>query len=819
MITTIRHSLRSLRKSPAFALTVIATLGIGIGLNAAIFAVVDNVLLRPLGYHDADRIVALRTHFISENRSFTGLGGDDYVDISKHVHGLEATAFYQSWPDGLSLDGKSVYLQMAVVSPRFAEVMGVQPVVGRLFRGDEKDGHELLVGEGFAQQHFGSAATALGKTASYGTQIYTIVGVLPEAFSFPEKTHVWIEQKPVPENLNRTAYNQQGVGKRRVDVSPAQLSAEFGTFSAQLQKVYPEDALKALESVPLQEQLVGGMRSRLKLLMGSVAVILLIICANITHLQLVRATRELRSLTIRTALGATRSTLAGRALLEAAILSLAGTLMAVLVAAPALKLLVGLAPPWMPRLEEIHLNADVFIFSFLISLAVMTATAMLPVWRSWHVDPATAMRSDAARGTETHGSLRLRDGLIVAEVALTLTLSVAAILLTKKLIADSRQDLGFDATSLVMLDMHVVGSPLFSDPPKNMSPAALSAFHDTQLEIAHGRINRLDDVLRVIDATPGVTSASAMDGAPMHGMGNVSYAIKGRQVFGPGAENLPVANLSPVTPETFTTLSVPLLRGRWLNANDRIEASKVLLIDKTLADSMFRGQDAIGQQIMCGYDSEGEWWTIVGVVGAIRSDAPGLRPRPTIYVPVAQHPGIATDMQLVVRTMLDPAAMGRTLQERLVAAHPELAIKVSTMQEALGGSQQGERFESLLFGSFAGVSVLLAAVGMYGVTAYSVAQRKFEFGLRVALGADRAQLFGMVLSKALRFAAVGVVLGIGLSFGLMRVLASVVGRLPGFDPVAYGLAAAGVLMIAVLAMFVPARAAANVDPMSVLRSE
>ncbi|WP_263373936.1 ABC transporter permease [Granulicella aggregans] len=819
MIATVRQALRSLRKSPAFALTVIATLGIGIGLNAAIFAVVDCVLLRPLGYHDADRIVALRTRFVSENRSYGGLGGGDYVDISKQVHGLESTAFYQSWADGLSLNGKSVYLQMAVVSPRFAEVMGVQPVAGRLFNPEEKDGRDILVSEGFAQEYFGSSQAALGKSASYGTQIYTIVGVLPGAFSFPDKTRVWIEQKQVPENLNRTAYNQEGVGKRRADVSPEQLAAEFATFSAHLQKAYVEDAHKALESVPLQEQMVGWMRSRLRLLMGAVGVILVIICANITHLQLVRATRELRSVTIRTALGASRSTLAGRALLEAAILSLAGSLAAVLVAAPALKLLVSLAPTSMPRLEEIHLNADVFVFSFLISFAVMAITALLPVWRSWHIDPSTAMRADAARGTETHGSLRLRDGLIVAEVALTLTLSVAAILLAQKLIVDSKQDLGFNAQSLVTLDMHVVGSPSLPEAAKDKSPAALAEFQERRLAVTHERMNRLDDVLRLISGTPGVTSASAMDGAPMRGVGNVSYAIKGRQVFAPGVENLPVANLSPVTPSTFATLGVPLLRGRWLNANDRIESPKVLLIDSTLAQAVFHGQDPIGQQIMCGYDSEGEWWTIVGVVGGIRARAPGVPPTPTIYVPVAQHPSIATDMQLVVRTALDPAAMGRTLQEKLMAVHPELAIKVSTMQEALGGSQQGERFESLLFGSFAGVSVLLAAVGMYGVTAYSVAQRRFEFGLRVALGADRPQLFGMVLRKAMVFATAGVVLGIGLSLGLMRVLASVIGRLPKFDPVVYGLASVAVLVVALLAMFLPARSAAKVDPMSVLRSE
>jgi putative ABC transport system permease protein len=245
----------------------------------------------------------------------------------------------------------------------------------------------------------------------------------------------------------------------------------------------------------------------------------------------------------------------------------------------------------------------------------------------------------------------------------------------------------------------------------------------------------------------------------------------------------------------------------------------VLLIDQTLAREIFPNEDPIGKQIMCGYDEVQSWWTIVGVVGAVHSDSPSVAPRPTFYVPVAQHPDGAGDMQIVVRTALAPAAMAATLRKSLEVSHPEIAVKATTMRENIGETERSDTFRSLLFGSFAGVSILLAAVGMYGVTAYSVAQRRFEFGLRVALGADRPQLFGMVLRKALGFAAVGVVLGVGMSLGLMRVLASVVGKLPAFDPVAYVLASLVVLGIAMIAMFLPARAAANVDPMTVLRSE
>jgi len=820
MIAALRHALRSLRRSPAFTFTVIATLGIGIGLNAAIFAVVDCVLLRPLGYHDADRIVFLQTHFVDENRSIGSVGGDDYNDIAHQIRGLEVTAYYQVWPNGISVKGAAVQLPVANVSPRFGEVMGVQPLVGRLFRGEDADGQDVLVGAAFARQHFGSAAAAIGQTIRYDDVSRPIVGVLPDGFSFPNNAQVWMELPTAPKNVNRTAYNQHAIGKRRIGVSPAQLASEFATFSRQLQRAYPEDSRKTFESIPLQERLVGDVRPTLNLLMGSVAVILLIVCANIAHLQLVHATRQLRSVTIRTALGASRSVLALRALLESTLLALAGCFSALLIAVPALRLLVRLAPPDLPRLEDIHLNGDVFLFSALLSVTVMTFTALLPVWRSWHIDPAVALRQDASRGTEGRGSARLRDSLIVAEVALTLTLSVAAILLTRQLMGQARQDLGFSPESLVTLDTHNVETTRIPDAPTDNSPAAQTAYKATELAIAQARLNRLDDTLNLVAHTPGVLSAGAMDGAPMgFGSSNVGYAVKGRQVFAAPFLNLPIAYIYPVTPGLLATMGVPLLRGRALEPNDRLGAPPVLLINQTLARTIFPNEDPIGKQIMCGFDDTEGWWTIVGVVGDIRSDSPAELPKPNFYVPIAQHPGNAGDMQIVARTAVEPGAMAETLRKVLLRSHPEIAVKATTMRHNIGETQRADNFRSLLFGSFAAVSILLAAIGMYGVTAYSVAQRKFEFGVRVALGANRAQVLRMVLGKATASAALGIGIGIALSLSLARVLSSVIGKLPAFDITAYAIGSIAILSIALLATLLPAQAAASVDPMTVLRSE
>lgn len=819
MLSTLRHAIRSLLRSPSFTVTVIATLAIGIGLNAAIFAVVDCVLLRPLGYHNADRIVALETHFVDENRSIPRLGGDDYVDAAKQVKGLEAAAYYQSYSDGILLNGNAIYLPVANVSPRFMDVMGIQPIAGRLFHGDDVRSYDAIVGESFATEHFGSAAGAIGQTIQYGGP-HAIVGVLPEAFSFPGRTHLWMEESAAPANLNRTSYSERVIAKRRAEVTPEQLKAEMAAFSSQLQRAYVEDAHKTIEAVPLQDQIVGRVQSTLKLLMGAVGVIVLILCVNIAHLQLVRATRQLRSVAIRNALGASRGRLAARSIVEVVLLAVAGSLAAVFLAVPALRLLVRIAPQGLPRVAEVHLNADVFFFSFVVALIVMAATALLPLWRAWHVDPATALRSDSSRGTEPRGAMRVRDGLIVAEVALTLTLSVAAILLARQLIAQSRVDLGFAAESLVTLDVSDVGATPLPDYPQNQSTAGMAAYEVAALPVKLERLTRLDATLASLRGMPGVIASEAILGAPMMLSGSdVNYAVKGRHVFGGANENLPNANLAPVTAGLFSAMGMPLLRGRAFNGNDRMGTPPVVVIDAELARTVFANQDPLGKQIMCGYDDVQGWWTIVGVVGAIRGQSPGEAPRPTLYVPVAQHPSGASGFQIVVRAGLAPAVMAEALRKHLTEARPEIAVKATTMRENIGETQRLDTFRSLLFGSFAGVSLLLAAVGMYGVTAYSVAQRKFEFGLRVALGANRPQLFGMVLRKAMAFAIAGVVIGIGLSFGLVRVLASVVGKLPANDPVAYALASLTVLGIAVSAMFLPARTAANIDPMTVLRSE
>ena len=797
----LQAAMRQLKRSWTFTLAVVLTLALGIGLNAAIFTMVDCVLLRPLGYRDADRIYSLNTRFLNENRSIAKIGDGDFADLTRGIHLLESVAYYNAFKDGLQTGGRTLYTDVAIASPQFGQVMGVEPLAGRLFLAGtdtaQAGGTEAMVGAAFAREYFGSVTGALGQTLHIEGELRTIVGVLPDGFSFPDKTQVWVEARPFPQYPGRSAYNQRAIGKVKPGVTAGQLNAEMATLSRQLSATYPEDKTKALEAVPLQEQIVGKIRPILRLLMASVGMVVLIVCANIAHLQLVRATRLRREVTIRTALGATRLALARRAGLEVVLLAVAGCMAGVMVAVPALKLLIRLAPPEIPRLGDVRLNLDVIAFSFLVSVLTMAVTALLPLWRSWRVDPASAMKQDAARGLESPGSGRLRQGLIVAEVALTLMLSVAATLLVRQMIAESRQDLGFAPEKLVTLDMHMISAP--------------NGARDVQT------LNRM---VESASGVPGVAGAAAIAGAPMSAdIADVSYAVHGVSEFKPGAVGLPDANVAGVTANYFQTMQIPILRGRGLSNADRDGSEPVLLVSESAARQSFPDTDPIGRQVMFSWDSDPRWFTIVGVVGDVRQDSPASKPAPTFYLPIAQHPRRATDVQLMMRTHSDASMMMVTMTQFMMRQFPQVAVRGATMLESIGESERAQRFRTLLFGSFAGVSILLAMTGMFGVTAYTVTQRQFEFALRLALGAERSQVLGMVIGRALVVAAFGVVGGVALSFAATRGLGALLGELPTFDLAAYAVSTIGVLAITVTATFQPAWRAAMGAPMGILRDE
>lgn len=816
LMDSLRDALRSLRRAPGFALLTVGILAVGLGLNTAIFTVVDCVLLRPLGYHDADRIVSIQTHDLHRGRVNTRVGGGDYVDLVHLVRGIESAAYYQNWDSGVQVHGLSFIVPQAQVSPRFGEVMGVQPVAGRLFRADDSQGTEALVGAAFAREHFGSVGAALGEPLRGEGGQYTVVGVLPDTFAFPGKTSVWMEASTEPQVMNRTAYNQRVVAKRRAGTSAGQLAAELATFSQQLQRQYAEDRDKTLEAIPLQQSVVGNVVPTLRLLMSSVAILLLIVCANITHLQLIRATRQMRDIAVRSALGASRARLAMRALAEAALLSLAGCAGALLLAVPALRLLKHLVPTGLPRLDEVALNGPVLLYSLLVSFLLMALTALLPVWRSWRVDQSLVLRQDGTRGMEGRGAVRLRGAFLVAQVAFTLVLAATAVLLARQLIAQTREDLGFDMAHVYTLDSSVLQAQATQGTPAQ-TPEAKQAEQQMRAAADARNLAHLASALDTLRRTPGVTDAQAMLGAPLgFGGSDVGYAIKGKQVFAPPYTNLPNAEIRFITPDALALLHIRLLQGRTLSESDRLAAPKVLLINQALAQQQFGGTHAVGQQIMCGSDDTLAWWTVVGVVSDVK-ELPGQAPEPTFYVPIAQHASRASSMQLLVRTAPGAQLSEEALRERLQRAQPDMAATATSMAQNLSEVERDLRFKSVLFESFAGVSVLLAMLGMYGATAYSVTQRTFEFGLRMALGSTREQVVLTVMRRAAMLALAGTVAGMLLYVLLLRISASMVGKLPS-DPTSLLIASLGIAVLTLAASAIPAQRASTVDPARALRT-
>ncbi|MBE7181498.1 MAG: ABC transporter permease, partial [Terriglobus roseus] len=689
---------------------------------------------------------------------------------------------------------------------RFMQVMGVEPVAGRVFSASDAKGTDAVVSASFAREHFDTVAAAINQPVRVEGHLFTIVGVLPDGFGFPDGSKVWVEADAQPEILNRTAYNQQAVAKRRVDVTPAQLSAELEIFSKHLQQSYADDRNKALIAVPLQQSIVGDVAPTLHLLMGSVALVLLIVCANITHLQLVRATRQIRETAVRSALGASRARLAARAVAEAISLSVLGCAGAILLAFPALTLLVHLAPSGLPRLHEVTLSWRVVLVSLAVSSVLMAATALVPVWRSWHVDQTLALRQDSSRGMEGRSGARLRSIFLVAQIAFALVLGTTAVLLARQLVAQSREDLGFDREHLYTLDSSLIQAAATPTETPD-TPEAKQEMAEQRSRMNTASLAHLQNALNTLRETPGVVAAEAMQGAPLgFGGPDVGYAIRGRSVFAPGV-TLPVAEMKAITPGALEALRVPLLGGRAFNSADHAGTMPVVLVSKKLADTIFPGEDPVGKQIMCGYDDLGGWWTIVGVTGSLKS-LPGSEPEQTMYVPVAQHAGRAGAMQILVRTAPNAPLSEELLRQRLTRRDANIAATATSMAQNLAEVERDLRFRGMLFESFAAVSVLLAMLGIYGATAYAVTQRTFEFGLRIALGASRGQVVFSVLRHALWIALTGVVVGLALYAGLLRISASLIGKLAG-DPVAVMLTVCGTLLLSLIAAALPARRAST----------
>jgi putative ABC transport system permease protein len=792
----VRPTLRTLRKNPGFTIVAIITLALGIGANTAIFSIINAVLLSPLRYPEADRIVAVSTYSKQTGHPVARLTGGDFVDIRDDGQAFEAISCYFGGEMGVQVHGRAEFSGAFFVNPDFFRIFAVQPAYGRVIENADLDRSAAVVSLPFAERNFGSGVNALSQLVSVDNRSYQIAGVLPAGFQFPNRAAVWVLAPATPENLNRTAYNYPTVAKLKPGITLDGANSHLETIGARLASALPDsNRNKSFVATSLRDQLVGPVRTTLYFLMGAVALVLLIACTNVADLMLARATARSREMAVRAALGAGRWHIVRPLLAESAVLAIAGAAIGLLSAQFGIEFLLRIAPD-LPRLDEVRINAPVLAFVTGVSLLAILVFGLVPAFQAARVDPQQALQQGGSRGLLGGRSPRLRNTLVVAQIALSFVLAIGAGLLLRSFSALTNVPLGYRTDGILVMYAH--------------TPARSLPEH-----LAVGR--SFENLLGQLATIPGVTSVAAAMGLPTgQYSSDGSYAVEGKQIFAPG-QKLPHAGFRLASPGYFRTMGIPLSRGRDFSAGDLYATTPVAIISEALARDSFPNQDPIGQRLQCGLDSVGKWMTIVGVVGDVRQNSPASSPEPELYMPLQQHPYYANELQVVIRTPLDPNSLPSAVRREVRAMNPETAMKFTTMNAMLSASIAKPRFRTFLISSFAGLAVILALVGVYGVMSFVITQRTSEFGLRVAMGANRSDVVRLVLRSALKLAATGLAIGLLLSLATSRIMGSMLFELKPTDALTYMTVLLAVTPIILLAAAIPAWRATRIDPVTALR--
>jgi putative ABC transport system permease protein len=800
LVQDVRHGFRSLGRAPAFTIAIVLTLALGIGANTAIFSVVHGVLLRALPYSDPDRIVVvwetdrnsstLRElasvpdyfDFLSRSRSFASLAG--------------AVQFNRTW-----IGDEAERVSGAAVSASMFSVLGVTPRLGRIFTAEEDapgGPGVIIVSDRFWRTRLAASTAAIGQQVRFDDSLYTLVGVLPADVRFPDASvDVWFPLQSSATSAQRSWHIISVVGRLRPGVTLAAAQNEMASIARQLEEEYRDaNDGRGVNLEPLPEVLVGGVRRTLFILLGAVGLVLLIACANAASLFLARLSARAREVAVRSALGATRRRLAQQFFVESLLVTLAASAVGVLFAAGGLRALLALAPESLPRRGEIMLDGPVLAATLAVSILVAMAFGILPALQGGR-PPSDNLQGNGTRGgTATREHHRFRGGLVVAEVALSLVLVVSAGLLGRSFANVRAENPGFTPERVLKLRYQL---------PSSRYPQNFAEFPQGWGKL----IGYNRDILARVQALDGVRSVAIAANDPLApGFAN-SFVIEGRE-----SEAAAQAELAtrPVSAGYFETVGIPLLRGRHFAATDDPRAPKVMIINDAAARQYFPGQDPVGKRIRFWGSSR----EIIGVVGNERFAGLTAAAPPAMYPPLSQTPmGTAT---LLVSTRSDPRQVLAGVRREMRAMDPNVApFEIQTMEEVLEASVAPQRFAATLLGSFAAVALALALVGIYGVVAYTVAQRTREIGVRVALGATTRDVVRYVLGNGLRLALLGSALGVLGAIGAGRLLSTQLFGVTAGDPLTLVAAVAGMLTVAVVASYVPARRAAGVAPMVALR--
>jgi putative ABC transport system permease protein len=805
----IGYAFRQLRKSPGFAAVAIATLALGIGANSAIFSVVDAVLLRPLPFRDPSRLAIVKTTEPGR-RDDIGVSYPNFLDWRAQDREFSGLSVFRQ--DNFTLTGRAepAHLTGAVVSANLFSLLGVVPALGRDFTPEEDQptgaGLPIILSHSLWQDRFGSDPRIVGQNLTLDGRPFTVAGVMAAGFQFPvqrDPVEFWTTMAMDAMNGTPPISSQRGVAYldviARLKPQATLLAArsEMATIQDSLNRQHPENRPRGISLIPEGDAVVGAMRQSLYILLGAVGLVLLIACANLSNLLLARATVRSKEISVRRALGATRWMIVRQLLIESALLAAAGAAAGLLLARWGIRVLTALAPGNLPRITESGLNLQVLIFTALVAVLTSVLFGLIPALQAARPALAASLRQGDRNGTGTMAGGRMRSVLIVSEMAIAIVLLVAAGLLLRSLLGLGRVDPGFAKDQVITFGL--------------------------DLPARYGQLRRVEfyrSLLTQIRATPGVRSASAAFPLPLSaGEVKTSFDLEDRPSK---PSEQPVTALHIIDRDYFRTLGIPLLRGReFTPEDDAAGAPEVAIISQRLAKQAFPGEDPIGRRIrpgISGGQGDPPMRAIVGIVGDVKGEGLGAPSIVESYVPYAQLP--FAPMSVVVRTEIAPPSIVPTLTGEVQSLDRALPLMhVKTLDEYVSDSMVATRFEAALLGTFGILGFLLTAVGLYGVISYSVAQRTREMGIRLALGADRKAILKMVVENGTLLACGGAVLGLGAAFLLTRLMAGLLFGVGPTDPLTFLCVPMGLIAVAMLASYVPARRAARLDPMVALRYE
>jgi predicted permease len=804
----IKVALRRLAKSPAFTVISIATLAIGIGATTAMFSVVHNVLLQPLRYTDPQQLVVLREGISTPEANFSDLPVNANHLLFWRQYNRSFTGIAALMPVAMPMGiDQTEEIGVAKSTANLVSILGFQPQLGRTFSAEEEtpDHSVILLTDGLWKRRFGADPQVTGKTVALDGRQYQVIGVLPSGFTLPASRAIGGlsgTEKPIEalipfgwttEQLGEIegSHNYLAIGRLRPGVTQIESTTDLNLLQKRISEQIPDHPALNINVIPFQEYLVGSSRRSLLLLLAAVCGILLIASINITNLLLVRAAGKAHESSVRVALGATRFQLLGHALMEPLILAAAGGALGTLLAIVGLPLLLHSVPTDLPRIAEVRLDPIVLAFSFSISTLAALCCSILPAWYLAKGSPQLALRSEA-RSTESAPAKRLRRALVVGEVATSVMLVLLAGLFLTSLLRLLHVDRGFQTEHVLSAEVVLPGKQYQDDSPRN-------AFYEQTL----ARLSRL----------PGVESAGAVSVLPLDGDNWGDWISKTGDTQ--PLWRRPGGHFRWITPGYFETLHVPLVAGRFLNEGDR--GKNVASISKQVAETVWPGRNPIGERFTRGDPTEPAI-EIVGVVGDVRSIDLSLDPPRMVYMPYWYRS--RTTASLVLRTTGDPTAMAETMRKTINSVEPQAAVPIiRTMESVVDGSLSARRFQMRLLMTFAVCSLLLAGLGIYGVVAYSALQRSQEIGIRMALGANHADIYRLILSEGVGPVLVGTILGVLLAFLPGRIIASLLFEVRPTNPLITASSCATLLAVGVLAALLPARRAAKIDPIQALHYE